>query len=150
MLRDLILKDFWVKLVSVLAAVVIWGTVKINIRSKPDPVAKAATPLEERSFRKLPVAMLKAPGDTRAFVLSPAEVDLTVSATDEVMRTLGSGDFEVFVNLTDARDPVGRLKPVVVRAPGGVTLLNVEPGKVTISAAQPNPQRPNAEKKSNP
>ena len=41
MLRDLIVKDFWVKLVSVLAAVVIWGTVKINISRKADPVAKA-------------------------------------------------------------------------------------------------------------
>ncbi|MBM3876049.1 MAG: hypothetical protein FJ386_04920 [Verrucomicrobia bacterium] len=150
MLRDLIVTDFWVKLVSVLAAVVVWGTVKIKISRQPDPVAKAESALEARTFRKLAVAMLKAPGDARGFTVAPGEVDITVTAAFEVMSTLGARDFEVFVNLTDARDIVGRTKPVVVHLPEGVTLLNVEPREVTISAAQPNAPRLNADKQPNP
>jgi hypothetical protein len=149
MLRDLIVKDFWVKLVSVLAAVFIWGTVKLAISRQPDPVKNAGAPLDARAFRKVPVLILRDPGDSRAFLLTPDTVDITVSAPFEVMRSLGARDFEAFINLTDSRDVAGRLKPVIVRVPDGAALLNVEPREVTLAAAT-NPSGPKSKSAPNP
>ncbi len=143
MLRDSIRKDFWVKLVSLLAALVIWATIKISISNPMQPVeTRESSPLDARVLHKVPVAVLKAPGDARVFTLAPATVDVTVSAPFDVMRTLGPRDFEAFINLTDSKDSNGRFKPVNVRVPEGVALLNVEPREVIISVA--NTTAPNA------
>ena len=41
-LRDLAFKDFWLKLFSLALAVLIWATVKINIRKEEAPPAAPA------------------------------------------------------------------------------------------------------------
>lgn len=151
MLRDFLKNDFWVKLISFLAALVIWATVKNFINN---PVQPADThenlPLDARVMHKVPVAVLKAPGDGRAFILAPTGVDVTVSGPFEVMRTLGPRDIEAFINLTDAKDSAGKSKIVSVRVPEGVALLNVEPREVTISAANPVNPNPKPKPATNP
>lgn len=127
-MRDFIAKDFWLKLFSLGLAVVIWSTVHFANQHAPTQPG----PGELRTFRGVPVAVLKSANDTRALKVNPAEVKVTTTGKLPLIQTLTERDIEVFINLTDAKDTVGADKTVSVRVPEGVTVLRVEPRTVRV------------------
>ena len=128
MLRDFIAKDSWLKLFSLLLAVVIWATVHFAIRNE----GGQPSPCEIRTFKNLPVSVLKSAHDPRALRVSPANVTVTATGKLPLLQTLTGKDIEVFINLTDALDTEGAAKTVSVRLPEGLNLLRVEPRTVRV------------------
>ena len=128
MLRDFFAKDTWLKLFSLLLAGVIWFTVHSAIRNESAPPSLG----EIRTFKNLPVSVLKSAHDPRPLRVNPATVTVTATGKLPLLQTLTGKDIAVFINLTDALDTVGAAKTVWVRLPEGLNLLHVEPSTVRV------------------
>jgi YbbR domain-containing protein len=80
----------------------------------------------------LPVLVVSAAADVRAFRVRPAEVDVTVRGEREVLDRLTEKDVRITVDLTDIAAARSLLKHVNVSTPPGVTLVSVTPPDVDI------------------
>ena len=82
-LRNLVLEDFWLKLFSLMLAVLLWLTV--SFASRKD------TGFDQRVLsRMLPVTILASAEDVRSFRVSPSDVAVTVPAVSSGMPDLMS------------------------------------------------------------
>jgi YbbR domain-containing protein len=136
-MRDLISKDFWLKLFSLALAVVIWTTVKIAISHEGTLAVDATTPVSTNTFSRLPITVLKSMSDLRVFKVVPSEVVVEVSGTEADLQSLRSASIQVFVNLTDARDTPGLDKKVQVLLPKGFKTERIRPTTVRIERVPP-------------
>ncbi|SRR5581483_1953075 len=127
---DFITKDFGWKLASVVLALVIWVVVfKYNGGAFESGIAP-----RENTYGDLPVAVLSATGDPRAYKIAPQKVSVTVSGSDNVMNNLKGDDIQPFVDVTDKASAGSFRATVNVSLPKGVTLVNVDPSWVGVVA----------------
>ena len=127
--REFIFNNFGWKLVSIIVAILIWLTINSNIENSFKlPETHSSSTLS----RHLPVAVRKAPGDVRGFLITPAEVEVTIRGEERVLDNLKMSDVDVSVNLTDVTDARSFRKKVIVRTPPNVVVTKVEPDEVTV------------------
>jgi YbbR domain-containing protein len=132
-LKDLILKDIWLKLFSLALATLIWFTVNIAIQNQVSPVA--ALPLikpDRRTFSNLPVVVMSSAQDARSATVNPKEVDVTVEGDAKVLKSLYNRDIRVLVDLTGIEAAHDMRKRVEVSTPSGVTHVTVDPPEVQV------------------
>jgi YbbR domain-containing protein len=131
-LRDLVLKDFWLKLFSLALAVLIWLTVSFAIQKEISPSSTLTLNPGERTFLNLPVVVLSSAEDVHNFRVSPNEVEVTVRGDANVLNKLESKDIRVMVDLTGIEAARGLRKRIDVSTPAGVTHVQVAPQEVEI------------------
>ncbi len=83
-LRNLVFEDFWLKLFSLVLAVLIWLTVTFASQKEGGT--------EDRVFSNLPVTVLASAEDVRNFKVSPREVEVTVRGDPQTLQSLQSKD----------------------------------------------------------
>ena len=144
--RDYIFNNFSWKVVSVLAATLIWltihssiqGTIKTNVH----PVGPGSS-----VTLNLPIIVATAAEDSHVFRISPHAVDVTLAGDAERIAQLKGGDVDAFVNLIDVAGARRLRKKVQVRVPHGVSIVRIEPGDVSVEMIaepeSPIPQKPN-------
>lgn len=132
MLRDLILKDFWLKLASLVAAVFIWLTVSAAIRREIDLRNYPGPLVERRIFLNLPVLVVSSASDVRNFRVQPSTVAATVRGDAELLERLQPADIHVIVDLTGIDSASDLRKRVEVSTPPGVMHVSVEPQVVDV------------------
>jgi YbbR domain-containing protein len=125
-LRNLVLEDFWLKLFSLMLAVLLWITV--TVASRKDTGADQRVPPK----MLLPVAILAAAEDVHSFRVSPGEVMVTLQGNPKTLQNLQTNDIRVFVDLTGVAAARDLRKRVEVSVPAGVTTLRVKPEEVQI------------------
>ncbi len=133
LLKNLVLKDFWLKLFSIVLATLIWFTINIAIQNQVSPAA--ALPLgrtEQRTFSNLPVVILSSASDNRTVNVNPKEVEVTVEGDPKVLRSLYNPDLRVLVDLTGIEAAHDMRKRVEVSAPAGVIHWKVDPPEVQV------------------
>ena len=81
-LRQLVFEDFWLKLLSLGLAVLIWVTVSF--------ASQKETGTARHVFHALPVAVLSATDDMRAFKVVPSTVEVTVQGDVGTVQSLRS------------------------------------------------------------
>jgi len=132
-LKDLVVKDLWLKLFSLALAVLIWFIVNIAIQNKVAP--STANPLaitESRTFGNIPVLVMSSAEDVRSASVNPKEVDVTVEGDAKILRSLYSRDIRVLVDLTGIEAAHDLRKRVEVSTPAGVTRVTVDPPEVQV------------------
>src|SRR5437763_14437129 len=127
-LRHLIFHDFWLKLFSLVLAVLIWFTVHFASQKDVSPLTFTA---QESRFSKLPVMVMFAAEEKRTFTVTPAEVDVFVQGDPKILKGLQSRDIRVMVDLTGIEAAHLR-KRVEVSSPPGITHTRVSPQEVEI------------------
>jgi len=133
-LRNLIFKDFWLKLFSLTLAILIWFTVSLAIPKEGFPAAALALKATERhTFSNLPVVVMSSASDVRNFKVNPNEVAVTVEGDPKILQNLQSKDIRVIVDLTGVEAARDMTKRIDVSIPAGVTLVRVDPQEVHIS-----------------
>jgi len=125
-LRDLIVKDFWLKLFSVAVAVLIWVTVSIAIQQE--------NAVNSRTFSDLPVLVVSSAADVHEFKVQPSRVEVEVRGPPSVLSKLTEKDVRVTVDLTSVESAQHSRKRVDVSTPPGVTLVRVFPADVDVVA----------------
>jgi YbbR domain-containing protein len=124
LLRHLFLDDFWLKLFSLVLAVVVWLIVTFASQKEA-----GTTP---RVFYNLPVTILSSAEDVRNFRVSPKEVVVTVEGDAKAVQNLRSRDIRALVDLTGVAAARDLRKRVEVSVPAGVTFISVAPEEVQV------------------
>ncbi len=129
-MRDLFTKDLGWKLFSLFLAAAIWFTVNRILHETSQPVTSTyGNPV---TYGNLPVSVLSAAADVRAFHVLPATVKVTVTGPQAVMSTLQANDLHVTVNVPGASLLSGQFLPVEISTPPNVAVASIEPDKVLV------------------
>ena len=132
-LRDLLFKDFWLKLFSLVLAVLIWFTVWFALHKEGTPMPTFALgQTEQHTFSSSPVIILSSAEDVRSFKVNPKEVEITVQGESKLVRNLQSREVRALVDLTGLRAAQGTHKHIEVSTPPGVALVRVYPPEVEV------------------
>lgn len=130
-LRDLIMRDFWLKLFSLALAVLIWFTVSFAIQQQVSPATTLGLSMKERTFYNLPVVVMSSAADVRSFKVSPSEVEVTVQGDARTLQRLQSSQIRAIVDLTGIEAAHDLRKRIEVSTPPGVTHVRINPPEVT-------------------
>jgi YbbR domain-containing protein len=126
-LRNLFLKDFWLKLFSLAVALMIWSIVH-NATGSGNPFR--STTVKQRPFPGLPVVVLSSAENVLRFRIDPKEVKVTVQAESRLLKELKPENIRVTVDLTGIESANNLRKRVEVSVPAGVTVVDVQPPEV--------------------
>lgn len=133
-LRQLFLKDFWLKLFSFALAVLIWFTVNIAInRESSGAPALSLIPSEEKVFSGLPVVVLSSAEDVRSVHVYPKEVEVTVQGEAKLLKDVRSKDIRVLLDLTGIPAAHDMRVRVEVTLPTGISVVRVNPEEVQVT-----------------
>ena len=133
-MRELILNNFWLKIFSLVLAVMIWLAIRGNIRNDG---TNAQNPFRLPSNDEFPrpIMLMTAANDHQAYLVNPLSVNVKVNGDGESLKKLNPNDIQVFVRLTSAGVVHGAF-PVEVRLPRNITLQQVWPSHVHIEPAK--------------
>ena len=141
-LQNIFFRDFWLKLFSLMLAVLIWLTVWLfAIRKDVSPAtALSNAQLEDRTFYNIPVLVMSAAADVRDFKVSPSEVTIKVRGEAKKMRELENKlrddpqarEIRALVDLTGIEPVQGMRKKIAVTTPPDITFESAEPDQVEI------------------
>lgn len=124
MLRDLIVKDFGWKLLSLALAVAIWLTVK-GFSSDSGNQA-------EHIFTDIPAQIVSGTTDARTFRINPEVVQVTVKGLPDAIKALTEREIHVYVDVSNADPTRNFRKRVEVSTPTRITIVKVEPAEVEV------------------
>jgi hypothetical protein len=124
MLRELILRNFGWKVMSLALAIAIWLTVKTVSTERAD--------LMEQAFSHLPVQIVSGVTDVRTFKAVPDQVDVTVRGRPDVIKALTEREIHVLVDITSAETLHNFTRRIEVAVPVGVTIARVKPTEVRV------------------
>lgn len=129
-MRDIFIKDFGWKLLSVCVAVVIWLTVHKILSETPDtsPEARVSTLI----YSNLPVRAVSSIANVSGYQLDPAMVEVTLTGPANVMAQLEEAEIQTTVDLTEAATNKLSHAKVLVSPPRGVMVFNVSPEEIRI------------------
>ena len=141
-LRNIFFRDFWLKLFSLVLAILIWMTVWLfAIRKDVSPAAALSNAhLDERTFYNIPVLVMSAAADVRDFKVSPGEVAIKVRGESKKLQELEkklrddpqAKDIRALVDLTGIESARGLRKKIVVTTPADITFEQADPDEVEI------------------
>jgi len=136
-LRDLVFKDFWLKLFSLALAVLVWLIVSFAIKKEVPPGSKEPEPktsvaTSERTFANLPVLVMSAAQDVRNMRVRPAQVEVTVQGDAETIKRLQSKEIRALVDLTGIESARQLTKRIEVSTPAGISHVRVLPEDVEV------------------
>jgi YbbR domain-containing protein len=123
-LRNLVFEDLWLKLFSLVLAILIWLTVTF--------ASKKEIGTENRVFSNLPVAVLASAEDVHNFKVSPHDVEITVRGDPTTLQSLQSKDIRALVDLTGVTVARDLRKRIQVSVPAGVICMRVVPEEVQV------------------
>ena len=137
-LRRLIQENFWLKLFSLMLAIVIWFFVRFGSQTDvgfgQNPITN---PIIEESI-PVPVYVVTQPGDARIFKVSPEYVHITTMGESAILKKYTPRrDYKAYVDLAEIRKNEAPEHEVRLHVPNGVTVLNVAPRVVTVEQVSP-------------
>lgn len=132
-LRDLIVKDFGLKLFSLVLAVLIYCTINfVAIKQDTPTFSGWGMPGEVRTFENIPVLIVSSAADVRHPKVLPETVTVTLQGDAKVLAGLGSDEIRALVNLAGIESASDLRKRIEVSTPAGVTRVRVVPAEVRV------------------
>jgi tRNA A37 threonylcarbamoyladenosine synthetase subunit TsaC/SUA5/YrdC len=105
--HDLLFNKLWLKVFSLVLAVLIWSVIQTNFSSTE--VRLPQNPLRLATVRDFlePVVVMTAAASRQIYQITPAEVRVTVRGAASIVDQLSADDIQVFVRLVDVADARG-------------------------------------------
>lgn len=141
--RDLIFRNFWLKLFSVASGTVIWMAIHYSITHEialEEPAPGLA--LVKRDILVPVIVMaqnrnsilesISNPGTNRTYNITPAEVMLTVFGPPGVLEGKEAEKIKVFVDLTDFHSKTATREDLHADVPQDVYVHEIRPATVTV------------------
>ena len=140
MIRQLILRNFWLKALSFVIAVLIWLVVQTQITGGNLQLAFQPQSSDTRVYQ-LQLHLLKTANDGRMIHIEPDSVTVTVHGDKTRIGRLEATDLRAYVDLAGTRLlPPNDQVLVRVDLPDGIDLVEVRPSKVSaeiVSSSSP-------------
>jgi len=134
-LRNLVWRDFWLKLFSLALAILIWLTVSFAINHALSPAsALTGAQQQELTYSNIPLRVFAtaADFDARGYEVTPSEVVIRVRGEPKLLQGLQPRDIHALVDLTGLGNVRGLQKRIEVSTPPGVTLVQVVPDQADV------------------
>jgi hypothetical protein len=137
-LKDLLVKDLPLKLVSLALAIALWATVATLIEKSEREEGISMN--SNKQFQGVPIAVVSSSGDATGFKVNPSLVTVFVQGTPEAITDLEPASVQAIVDLSywDSRE--GLPLPVRIITPAGTATVNVSPAEVQV--VPPEQQEP--------
>jgi YbbR domain-containing protein len=132
MIRDIIQRNFWLKLFSVVLATAIWMEIKSGSTSAPVPTFN---PVQDSL--QVPVQIMAQPADGRIFQVRPESVIISITGESAILNKYRRKDYKAYIDLTDVRREEAPTHEVRLDIPQGVTLLKITPQVVSLEKVSP-------------
>ena len=133
MLREVLLRNFGWKMLSLGLAVAIWLTVRAAISQSGGQSV--------RTFNAIPAQIVSSTTDVRTFRVIPETVSITVRGRSEIITALTVPEIHAFVDVTSTDASQNFTRDVRVATPVGITLVRVDPGNVTVEVPPKPPAK---------
>jgi hypothetical protein len=124
-LQKLVLHDFWLKLFSLVLAILMWFTVKTALA----PPGQLILDLPVMS-----VVEASSGAESSEFSIYPKMVSVTLQGDPRALDRLHKQDVRVRIDLTGLRTSHDLRCPVEVSTPAGISFLRVEPEEIEVTA----------------
>lgn len=124
MSRDIILRNFGWKLLSLALAIVIWLTIK---------ALSAEQGQTEKLFLSIPIQIVSSTADVRAFRVEPTTVNVTLKGRPGAINRLTEREIRVLVDVSSADMHQSFRRHVDVAVPNGITVVRYEPIEVQLT-----------------
>jgi hypothetical protein len=134
--RHIIFHNFWLKTFSVALATVIWLAIYHGIQNDVTPAQTIMNRLLTRQFVRVPVSVVKLPGDTRLFKITPPQVIVSLTGEDLDVRRIVASDLRAFVDVTGVPPGKNALAAVHAEAPTADSVQDVRPSSVLVEEAR--------------
>jgi len=134
-LRNLVVKDFWLKLFSVALAVLVWKFVNEAVKKQVPPARASEVltqPLQRQTFLRLPVVVMSSASDVRSLRVDPSEVAVTIQGDPALVEKVLAKEIHPMVDLTGVETARELRKRIDVATPPGITYVRVDPPDVEI------------------
>lgn len=138
--RELIFDNLWLKIFSVLLAMLIWFAADTQLAEKPTMSAAFPGNAAQASFVDRPVLVLTLPTDRRLFRVDPPTVSVTVSGSAPLVQELTESKVGVFVQ-APATNVMSEPMTVQVNVPRGLTVVQTRPEAAVVTAIKIAPAR---------
>lgn len=138
LLRQIILHNFWLKLFSLMLAILVWFAVEFGMQSGLRVMTNPITNPIQRETLRLRVSVLTQPGDARVFRVLPEYVNVTLEGEAAVLRDfLRKEDISVYVDLNVIRHNEKSAQRIRVQVPDGVVVIEVKPQTTLVEQISP-------------
>lgn len=124
MSRNIILRNFGWKLLSLALAVIIWLTIK---------ALSAEQGQTEKLFLTIPIQIVSSTSDVRTFRVEPTTVNVTLKGRPGAINRLAEREIRVLVDVTSADMHQSFRRHVDVAVPNGITVVRFEPTEVQLT-----------------
>ena len=136
-MRNLILNNFWWKLLSVILATLVWLIVNGSLAKTEYPQTPVVT-VSTRSFPTVPITLMTSVNNTNQFRLNPDIVSVEVSGKPEELEKLLTEQITAFVNVTKAPDEKEVRRDIEVQVPRGFKIESFKPAVTIVERATPS------------
>ena len=134
--RNLVAKDFWLKLFSLAFAILIWITVQFSISKEMSPWSALIGRTADESVMSVPVNIPAVEG--RTVSVNPQEVQVTLRGDPQLLKALGPENVRAQVNLAGIESAEGLRRPIEVILPQGIAYTRLTPEEVEVRVAPKN------------
>lgn len=142
-MRDLFLNNIWLKLFSLVMATLIWLTVQATLDQETRAAYQTAEPADDweglaltEKWFSLPVAVEPKDSGKLGWIVTPAQVTVTIRGEKQKMRVLKAEDLRAFVDLS-GNPMTGVPQPVQVITPPSIHCIRIIPPLISASAPKP-------------
>lgn len=130
--RNLVVKDFWLKLFAFALAVLIWLTVKFSIRGEGSFSSAIFGRGSDEIVMVVPVHVPAA--DPNAYIVQPSEVQVTLRGDPKLLKSLTDDDVQAQVDIPNAESAEG-VRQVQIILPQGIAYTRLSRDVVDVRAA---------------
>jgi hypothetical protein len=125
--RNLVVKDFWLKLFSLALATLIWLTVWFSTHGET-----ATSPWFALIGRPPDESVLTVPVHVPLGTSEPSEVSITLRGDPRILKTLKPQNIRAEVDMTGVQSANGLVRPVEIILPKGIFYTRIEPEEVAV------------------
>ncbi|HEX4263076.1 MAG TPA: hypothetical protein VH597_01950 [Verrucomicrobiae bacterium] len=134
--RNLVVKDFWLKLFSLALGILIWLTVHFSIDKEVSPWSALIGHAVDEKVLTVRVDVPTA--DARAVTADPAQVQVTLRGDPKQLKGLGTGDIRAMVDLAGVETADGLSRHVQLILPPGISYTQITPDVVEVRVSPKN------------
>jgi hypothetical protein len=134
--RNLVVKDFWLKLFSLALGILIWLTVDFSINKEISPWSALIGRAVDEKVLSVPVYVPTV--DARAVSVEPAQVQVTLRGDPKLLKSLGAADVRAVVDLAGVEMADGLSRHVQVILPPGISYTQLSPDAVEVRVSPKN------------
>ncbi|HZV36940.1 MAG TPA: CdaR family protein [Verrucomicrobiae bacterium] len=134
-LRDIVVNNFWWKLLSLLLAALTWLTIETALqREQSQKHSLKEAPLvnsSKRTFPAVPITLMTSTMNTNRFSITPATTTVDISGPEDELLKLQEKDIHVYIDLSDLSDEKQVRRPIRAEVPNNLKVDNLTPANAT-------------------